>query len=143
MGIRMAVSIMDMSIENMTMVSYLLFVMAGVCALAAVVMFFALDIPKCWRMVSGQRAGKKRDRAGRTGHIPVAPEAAVEKPSGRSEATLPLPRRAEPRTGISVEETLPLGDTGNRETEPLDTEALALIQDIVYVEEQGNKSIAE
>lgn len=46
----------------MTIVSYTLFAVSGILFVAAVVVFFAMDITKCWRMVSGARCvhGKKQ-----------------------------------------------------------------------------------
>lgn len=61
-------SVMNLSIENMTMMSYLMFVISGVCAVAAVVLFFALDIEMCWRMGASRHlvSRKKQQKADQT-----------------------------------------------------------------------------
>ena len=53
-----------MSIESMTNMSYVMFGISGVFALAAIVLFFVLDIAKCWRMVSGKRSERRKKRRG-------------------------------------------------------------------------------
>lgn len=45
-----------MSIETMTRLSCVMYATAGISAAAAVVLYFVLDIAKCWRMVRGRRA---------------------------------------------------------------------------------------
>lgn len=59
---------MNMGIEGMTNMSYMLFAASGIFLVAAVVVFFAMDIAKCWRMVSGVRSvhGKSRLQTDRT-----------------------------------------------------------------------------
>lgn len=98
----------NMSIGQMTSVSYVMFGISGVSAVAAAVLFFALDITKCWRMVSGRRPvpGKRRRKA----------------------VTEELKRYP------SVETVL-LDDAGVGETEPLGTINLEMIQDIVYMQD--------
>ncbi len=139
-----------MSIEQMTSVSYVMFGISGVFAVAAAVLFFVLDITKCWRMVSGKHcaAGKKRQKAERT--VP-ARKAVTEKlrrypteeirQSGMEvsmdvsdEANVQQNDRAGAGDG-TPRETVWLGGTGTEETEPLGTVDLEMIQDIVYMED--------
>lgn len=59
---------MNMSIESMTNVSYMLYGASGIFLAAAAVLFFTLDITKCWRMVSGMRFrhGNRQPKTDRT-----------------------------------------------------------------------------
>lgn len=112
-----------MSIENMTYMSYVMFGVAGVSAVAAAVLFFVLDIAKCWRMVSGKCgvSAKKQRRAERA--------AAVQ---GRA-AEKTCPARTEKISGLEI--TVPLGSVWAEETTALDTVSLEMIQDIVYMQD--------
>lgn len=126
---------MDMSIEDMTAVSYFMFAISGVSAAAAVVLFFALDIAKCWRMAAGKHlAGrKKKQKASRT----VPASKAVTERIRQSEETVPLIGRLVgdeetfPLDNKTVEETVLLGCA--ERTEALGTVCLEMIQDIVYI----------
>lgn len=51
-----------MSVESMTELSWVMYGISGAFAVAAVVLFFVLDIAKCWRMVSGRRAVRRAER---------------------------------------------------------------------------------
>lgn len=118
-----------MSIEEMTDMSHFLFAVSVLLTAAAVVLFFALDIVKCWRMVSGRHAGRKH------------PEN-MEMFAGDGGKTLPLNRRAETVTEGSGD-TLALNRTGNEQTFMSGAGDPGLIRDIVYVqdrENQGNHS---
>ena len=128
---------MDMSIENMTTVSYFMFAISGISAAAAVVLFFALDIAKCWRMTTDKHlAGrKKQQKIERT----AAASKAVTESIRRSEETVPL------ISGLAGdEETFLLNDKTAGETvllgcaertEALGTVSLEMIQDIVYMQD--------
>lgn len=115
---------MDMTVlsaENMTRISYVMYMISGVFTVAAVVIFFALDIAKCWRMVSGRHTvrtmhGRKWQKADR---------APTEKIS-------PLENFAEDE---SVWETQLLAYEEEQGTEILDMVSLDLLQDIVYMQD--------
>lgn len=79
-----------MSVENMTEVSLFMFTAAGIFAVAAAVIFFSFDIPKCFRMVSGKfsvherkktkdgkRQGKAHKKAPRTQELSRGGETVV------------------------------------------------------------------
>lgn len=110
-----------MSAENVTRISYIMYMISGVFTVAAVVIFFALDIAKCWRMVSGKHTirtvhSRKRQKADR---VPA------EKSSSSD-------RFAEEE---SVEDTQLLAYEEEQGTEILDTVSLDLLQDIVYMQD--------
>lgn len=118
-----------MSIGDMVNVSRFLFAAACLCGMAAAVLFFVLDIPKCWKMVSG-KAAAGRIKTGQAGETGTAGECGVTLPLGdRTENILVHDRTAAicGETGEGMERTMPL-DTGMLEME--------LIQDIVYVQEE-------
>lgn len=108
---------MDMSIEHMRMVSHAMFGITGIFAAVSAVLFFALDIAKCWRMVSGKHAAhrKKYRKAGR-------PEPLLKDVHGITE---------------KLPETVLLGDLRMEETKVLCTAGLELIQDIVYMQDDS------
>lgn len=90
-------------------------------------LFFVLDIPKCWKMVSGKTpAGRiKTAQADETG---TAGECGVTLPLGdRTENMHDRTAAICGEAGEGTERTMPL-DTGMLEME--------LIQDIVYVQEE-------
>lgn len=110
-----------MSAENMTRMSYIMYMISGVSTVAAVVIFFALDIAKCWRMVSGRHTvhamhGRKRQK---TDKVPA------EKTS-----LLDSFVKDEP-----VQETQLLAYEEEQGTEILDRVSLDLLQDIVYMQD--------
>ena len=70
-----------MSIGDMVNVSRFLFAAAGLCGMAAAVLFFVLDIPKCWKMVSG-KAVAGRIKTGQAGETGTAGECGVTLPLG-------------------------------------------------------------
>lgn len=112
-----------MSIENMTTISYVMFGVSGVCAVAAAVLFFMLDIPRCWRMVSGRHAvsGKKQRRTDR-----------AEKTAGTKEQTTEkLPTEKQPERWSAAETVLLDGI----KTAPLGTASLQVVQDIMYMQD--------
>lgn len=51
-----------MTIEKMTILSYILLVVAVMLGIVAVVLFFTLKIPKAYRSVKGQRKSKKKTK---------------------------------------------------------------------------------
>ena len=65
----------DMTIEEMTAVSYILFAIAVILGIVAVVLFVTMKIPKAYRAVKGQK--KRRHRGKRKHH--VAPQKADKK----------------------------------------------------------------
>ncbi len=128
-----------MSIESMTELSWVMYGISGAFAAAAVVLFFALDIAKCWRMVSGRHAVRRAERrqTGRAvpgggavtiklGCVPMEIGAEPEAFVGGAERTRAMDGLAagQPGTeGLAVGdlETQEL-DIGDLETERLDLE---------------------
>lgn len=139
----------DMSVENMTNVSFSLFAAAGFFAVTAVVLFFTLDIAKCWRMVTGMYVSHRvyremRQKIGGTAH---SNNAATKKLQGvstekisRSELSVAGKEIFSQSQGIRIEEE-PVGETvlleceGEQATELLGTIGLEMIQDIVYMQD--------
>ena len=77
-----------MSIEQMTFVSYLLFAAAIALALTAVILFFALDIRKCGKIVAGGKARRKTvNKHKKTDFGSIEGKGCAKKDN---EATLPL-----------------------------------------------------
>lgn len=61
----------EMTIEEMTAVSYILLAFAIILGIVTVVLFFTLKIPKAHRAVKGQRKHKRKKRiTGKTKDIP-------------------------------------------------------------------------
>ncbi len=61
----------EMTIEEMTAVSYILLTFAIILGIVTVVLFFTLKIPKAHRAVKGQRKHKRKKRiTGKTKDIP-------------------------------------------------------------------------
>ncbi len=128
-----------MSVESMTELSWVMYGISGAFAVAAVVLFFVLDIAKCWRMVSGRRAVRRAERrqTGRAvpgggamtiklGCVPMEIGAEPEAFVGGAERTRAMDGLAvgQPGTeGLDVgdQETQEL-DIGDWETERLDLE---------------------
>ncbi len=128
-----------MSVESMTELSWVMYGISGAFAVAAVVLFFVLDIAKCWRMVSGRRAVRRAERrqTGRAvpgggavtiklGCVPMEIGAEPEAFVGGTERTRAMDGLAvgQPGTeGLAVGdlETQEL-DIGDWETERLDLE---------------------
>lgn len=124
-----------MSIENMTSVSYILFAISGVFAVAAVVLFFVLDIAKCWRMVSGKHTvrGEKRKKANNPKAVKAAKTEQLRH-AGTEKIVTEKIRDSEVFTGS--EETALLQSLADEErTKLLDTKSLEIVQDIVYVQD--------
>lgn len=102
-----------MSIGNMAGASSLLWALAGMFAVAAVILFFKLDIIKCWRMVSGS--------------CPVHRK--MQKPcktAGTNQSKTEQP---------GTTEVLAKGEETTLLTMPFETTALEMIQDIVYLQD--------
>lgn len=131
-----------MSVENMTEVSFFLLAAAGILAAVAVVMFFAFNIPRCFRMVSGRlfvREPKKAQGEKRQ------PKRQRTETLSRSGATMPL-------GGDTAEGTVMLGgdtamametltlDGGNKEVPASDVNGLEIVQDIAYNDGATNKN---
>ena len=127
--------ILNMSIENMTKVSSLLFVISGGLAVSAIVLFFAFNIPRCLRMVSGKHPvhSERKQKLSKIKKAKTEKLSRLEIFDG-SEETLPLGR---PEC-LSVEETLLLNDENREQTEVLDAKNMEMIQDIVYMQETEN-----
>lgn len=132
-----------MSIGHMTVVSCVLFVISGLLAVSAAVLFFALDIKKCWRMVSGKHT-VHREKQQKTKGAAVADQAVTEKlgristemlPQGSMEETELLGHEPAGKTELlghrTAKEAVPTG------TEQPDTDGLEIIQDIVYIQDTG------
>lgn len=114
-----------MRITDMTNIACFLFAAAGLSGIAAAVLFYVLDIPKCWRMVSEKPPAHIRKP--KTGKIKTEHESET---AGKCEATVALGdatenMRLHDRTGNSG-----TGEDAER-TEPL---GMTLIQDIVYAQ---------
>ena len=145
-----------MSIEYMTTVSHLLLSASGAFAAVAAVLFFWLDIPKCWRLVLGKVPARKPQL--KADRVHMAKNKSKERkgspgPADRCEATL-LPGDVPDAENEPVKETLLLDDrmgaeyksdektvllyggTVPEQTALLGTEDLELIQDIVYMQEK-------
>lgn len=131
-----------MSVENMTSMSYLLFGISGVSAMTAAVLFFVLDIAKCWRMVSGKypvcRERRLRTDSAEAARTEQLRSVCTEKISGSEafasgEETLPLEERFVEEMESAEETTLLSGHADSERTELLDTKPLEIVQDIVYV----------
>lgn len=141
-----------MEIQEMTSMSHFLLIMAGILAVAAVILFFLLDIPKCVRMVFGVKFGnrKKSDQEIKFKHqkvlgnqMDMTTEKLYEKESfmDGSEETLLL-ENAMDSSITDTESTQLLPETDktlpliydSAETELIDSKELELIQDIVYVQ---------
>lgn len=122
----------DMSIENMATISYVMFGVSGVCAVAAAVLFFMLDIPRCWRMVSGRHAlpGKKQRRTDRGGHAWM-PDRAEKTAGTKEQTTEKLPTEKQPERWSAAETVLLDGI----KTAPLGTASLQVVQDIMYMQD--------
>lgn len=123
-----------MSIEDMIKVSDFLMAASGIFAAAAVVLFFALDILKCWRMVRG-RGNRYKSQPGVNKAYKVkwtkTEKNGKSKSRGESEST----RLLEDGT---AEKTVLLCDRAAAEqTIVLETEYLEIIQDIAYMQEKG------
>lgn len=98
----------SLSTENMMHVSYILFSISGAVLAAAVVIFFALDIPRCWRMVSGNHFvhKKRKTETGRTAaadrplteKMRRSPEKITGKPSVFTESEETVLLQNEPKT---------------------------------------------
>lgn len=143
-----------MSVEHMTVVSRVLFAISGLLAVSAAVLFFALDIKKCWRMVSGKHT-VHREKQQKTKGAAVADQAVTEKlgristemlPQGSMEETELLGREPAGETALqahgSAGKTELLGHRTAKEavptgTEQPDTDGLEIIQDIVYMQDTG------
>lgn len=99
--------------EFMTSMSHILLAASAFFAVAAAVLFFALDISKCWRMVHGKAVAYQK------------------KPEKR--------KRGHAETGYvqNMETVLLYENTGeeSQRTQLLGTEELEMIQDIVYMED--------
>lgn len=117
-----------MSIEQMTDASYFLFAMAAAFGIAAVVLFFALNIPRCFRMVTGKRVKEKKRREKEK---PVQASCTdTEKLHGTQ---LLMRTDAEGKPAVSGRETVLMG---SQETVLLAAGSMELIQDIVYMQEE-------
>lgn len=145
-----------MEIQEMTSMSYFLLIMAGILAVAAVILFFLLDIPKCVRMVFGVKFQhrKKSDQEIEFKHqkvlgnqMDMTTEKLHEKESfmDGSEETLLL-ENAMDSSITDTESTQLLPETDktqpliydSAETELMDTKEFELIQDIVYVQNRND-----
>lgn len=118
-----------MSIESMTELSWVMYGISGVFAVAAVVLFFALDIAKCWRMVSGRHAVR---RAGRHQTERAVPGGAATIKLGR----VPIKSGAEPEAFVGgAERTRAMEGlaVGDLETQALDIGELETER--LYIEE--------
>lgn len=102
-----------MSIGNMAGASSLLWALAGMFAAAAVVLFFTLDIAKCWRMVTGRYSVYRKMQK-------------TNKTAGTNQAKTEQPGRTE---------VLAEGEETALLTMPFETTALEMIQDIVYIQD--------
>lgn len=145
-----------MEIQEMTSMSYFLLIMAGILAVAAVILFFLLDIPKCVRMVFGVKFqhGKKSDQEIEFKHqkvlgnqMDMTTEKLHEKESfmDGSEETLLLENAMDSSiTDTESTQLLPKTDKtqpliyDSAETELMDTKEFELIQDIVYVQNRND-----
>ncbi len=121
-----------MSIENMTTISYVMFGISGVSAVAAAVLFFVLDIPRCWRMVSGRHAvsGKKQRRTDKGGYAGT-PDRAEKAAGAKGQTTEKLPAEEQPERWSAAETVLLDGI----KTAPLGTASLQVVQDIMYMQD--------
>ncbi len=118
-----------MSIESMTELSWVMYGISGAFAVAAVVLFFALDIAKCWRMVSGRHAVR---RAGRRQTERAVPGGAATIKLGR----VPMESGAEPEAFVGgAERTRAMEGlaVGDLETQALDIGELETKR--LYIEE--------
>lgn len=98
----------SLSTENMMHVSYILFSISGAVSAAAVVIFFALDIPRCWRMVSANHFVHKKGKTetGRTAaadrplteNMRRSPEKITGKTSAFTESEETVLLQNEPKT---------------------------------------------
>lgn len=145
-----------MEIQEMTSMSHFLLIMAGILAVAAVILFFWMDIPKCARMVfrvkmqhrkkSDQKIANKQQKI-LGNQMEMTTEKLHEKESfmDGSEDTLLL-ENAMNRSITDTESTQLLPETdktqpliySSAETELMDTKELELIQDIVYVQDRND-----
>lgn len=124
-------NVMDMSIENMANISYVMFGMSGIFAVVSVVLFFALDITRCWRMVSGRGSVHRRTTpAGRN----TTEKIGKSENFAQDEENIWKSFRTGEDYG-SAQETVLLGDECEDETVVLDTVSLEMIQDIVYIQD--------
>lgn len=145
-----------MEIQEMTLMSHSLLVMAGILAVLAVILFFWLDIPKCVRMVFAVRS---RDRKKSDKQIEYRPQNISGKHesviteklentdtlAGYDEETVLLDHCTETQA-MYGEETLPLYREDELEdlnlcvdsaqTELMETNELEMIQDIVLIQDQ-------
>lgn len=136
-----------MGVNNMINVSYLLYAVSGISAIMAVVLFFALDIPKCWRMVTGRYTSYRDCRKMQQKTVKTAPRnGAATKKLG----SLPTERISKSELfaadteiisrsrGVEMKEK-PVCETvlpdcaGDQGTELPGTIGLEMIQDIVYM----------
>ena len=135
----------------MTNMSFLLFAATGLFAVTAIILFFTLDIAKCWRMVLGKysarsKTQRKSEKKANTKEA-IAKEAitnkaikkkAITKEAGTTDkiATEKLKRFVPAPAG----ETVLLDYAGDQGTELLGTIGLELIQDIVYMQDTAKTS---
>ena len=127
-----------MSVENMTEVSFFLLAAAGILAAVAVVMFFAFNIPRCFRMVSGRlfvREPKKAQGEKRQ------PKRQWTEALSRSGATMPLAGDTAEGTvmlggGTAMATAMPMEtlmlDGDKEEAFVSDVNGLEIVQDIAY-----------
>lgn len=113
------------SVIKMTQMSYLFIILAVLFGAVAVVLFFAYDIGRCWRIVWGKRVGAcvvKTPVRRQKKHIEMAMQ---------HDRTQKLVRGETMRTsGLEACRPTVLPDT--EETEPLET--MYLVQDITMME---------
>ncbi|MDE7323281.1 MAG: hypothetical protein K2N73_11295 [Lachnospiraceae bacterium] len=127
-----------MSIADMTNVSCFLFAVSGLAGMAAVALFFVLDISRCWRMVSGKipvHIKKQKTDIIKTEKI------SGSEAAGECDATVALGGRTEYVLSHDREEVICRGTAEGMERTALlglEDRRMILIQDIVYI--QGEKS---
>ncbi len=127
-----------MSIESMTELSWVMYGISGAFAVAAVVLFFALDIAKCWRMVSGRRAVRRAGRRQTKRAVPGGGAVTIKlgrvpiKSGAEPEAFVGGAERTREMEGLTVgqlgTEGLAVGDLETQELDigDLETERLGL-----------------
>lgn len=116
-----------MSISEMTCMSYFFAIIAALFGAAAVAMFFAYDIKRCWQIVSGKRVGAPSTK---TSVNRQKKHATIPAQHNRTQKLTPE-EKTEPLHSNACESTVLLTE---EETEPLET--MCLVQDITMMDAQ-------
>ena len=115
-----------MRISDVTNIACFLFAAAGLFGTAAAVLFFVLDIPKCWRMASEKPpAHIRKPKTGKIKTEQMNESETAEKCASTVALDDPTENMGQDRTA---------GSGAGEQTERTEPLGMILIQDIVYVQ---------